>query len=184
MRVLHLSEDGNSVLSEDVCFEQELGRLRDVLVSPNGRVFLATSNREINGWDFLAQEEDDRIIELRNPTWSYGDDHSPKDLWEVLRDLVLATTSIEDGILTEEGVLYPQPASSSVTMILPEDAERAEVHVYDASGRQVWQRENLTMIEPGLLHLNINHLHNGMYVVRVQTDLGTQFAEPLLVQRR
>ena len=184
MRVLHLSEDGNSVLSEDVCFEQELGRLRDVLVSPNGRVFLATSNREINGWDFLAQEEDDRIIELRNPTWSYGDDHSPKDLWEVLRDLVLATTSIEDGILTEEGVLYPQPASSSVTMILPEDAERAEVHVYDASGRQVWQQENLTMIEPGLLHLNINHLHNGMYVVRVQTDLGTQFAEPLLVQRR
>ena len=42
----------------------------------------------------------------------------------------------------------------------------------------------MTMIEPGLLHLNINHLHNGMYVVRVQTDLGTQFAEPLLVQRR
>ena len=177
LRVLHLSEEGTSVESQDVCFEQELGRLRDVLVSPNGRVFLATSNREINGWDYLAQEEDDRIIELRNPMWSYGDAHEPKDLMEVFLEQILATSP------REEGVLFPQPATHSANMFLPEDAERADLQMFDASGRQVWQQTNRTLLEPGVLHLNIDQFANGLYILRVQTDQGTQFSEPLLVQR-
>ena len=52
-------------------WQQEMGQLRDVLVAPNGRVFLATSNREINGWDFLAQDLDDRVVEVVNSDFDY-----------------------------------------------------------------------------------------------------------------
>ena len=109
--------------------------------------------------------------------WSYGDAHERKDLMEVFLEQILATSP------WEEGVLFPQPATHSASMFLPEDAERADVQVFDASGRQVWQQTNRALLEPGVLHLNIDQFANGLYILRVQTDQGTQFSEPLLVQR-
>ena len=71
LRILHLDETGTAVTSQDSILYQQHGRLRDVLVAPNGRVFVATSNREINGWQFLAVDEDDQIFELVNPDFDY-----------------------------------------------------------------------------------------------------------------
>jgi glucose/arabinose dehydrogenase len=57
---LKLSQDGRSVLQTEAFFNQWWGRLRDVCISPDGRVFIAVSNRDGRG----TEPGDDRIIEI------------------------------------------------------------------------------------------------------------------------
>lgn len=60
---LHLNARGDKVVSVHEYFSQEFGRLRDVCVAPDGRVFLATSNHDRLG---EPTDDDDRIIEIRS----------------------------------------------------------------------------------------------------------------------
>ncbi len=58
---LKLSEDGRSVEQEEAFFQGWYGRLRDICVSTDGRVFLAVSNRDGRG---SIQPGDDRIVQI------------------------------------------------------------------------------------------------------------------------
>lgn len=58
---LQLSEDGKTVVGEDFYFDNWWGRLRDLCISPDGRVFLAVSNRDGRG---TVRPGDDRIVEI------------------------------------------------------------------------------------------------------------------------
>lgn len=60
LRRLTFAADG-SVSGEEVLFDGELGRLRDVAVGPDGAVYLATSNRDGRG---SPQAGDDRILRV------------------------------------------------------------------------------------------------------------------------
>ena len=44
LRALHLSADGRSITSQQTFFKGKFGRLRDICVSPSGKVYLCTSN--------------------------------------------------------------------------------------------------------------------------------------------
>lgn len=44
LRQLKLSADGSSVLSTEIFFKNKYGRLRDICISPAGRVYISTSN--------------------------------------------------------------------------------------------------------------------------------------------
>lgn len=44
LRVLKLSSDGLSVSSQQTFFKNSFGRIRDICISPAGRVYLCTSN--------------------------------------------------------------------------------------------------------------------------------------------
>jgi glucose/arabinose dehydrogenase len=57
-----LSADGKSVTANETLFEGRFGRLRDVLVAPDGSVYLATSNRDGRG---SPAADDDRILRIR-----------------------------------------------------------------------------------------------------------------------
>jgi glucose/arabinose dehydrogenase len=59
---LTLSADGTRVTNMERLFVERFGRLRDVLVVPNGDVYLATSNRDGRG---SPDRDDDRIIRIR-----------------------------------------------------------------------------------------------------------------------
>lgn len=59
---LTLSSDGRRVESQERLFHGTFGRLRDVLVAPDGAVYLGTSNRDGRG---SPGANDDRIIRLR-----------------------------------------------------------------------------------------------------------------------
>lgn len=61
LTALRLSEDGRSVIQEDTYFNNWFGRLRDVCVAPDGRIFLAVSNRDGRG---SVRDGDDRIVEI------------------------------------------------------------------------------------------------------------------------
>lgn len=64
LRVLKLNDAGDAVVGEKVYFEKSFGRLRDVCVSPDGDVYLATSNRDWNPVEGYPTENDDRIIKI------------------------------------------------------------------------------------------------------------------------
>lgn len=57
-----LSNDRLKVISQKKFFEYEFGRLRDLCISPDGRVFIATSNKDGRG---SPKAQDDRIIEIK-----------------------------------------------------------------------------------------------------------------------
>ena len=59
---LTLSTDGARVTSQERLLSNRYGRLRDVLVLPNGDVLIATSNRDGRG---SPARTDDRILVLR-----------------------------------------------------------------------------------------------------------------------
>jgi glucose/arabinose dehydrogenase len=58
---LPLSADGTRITAREPLLAGRYGRLRDVLVAPNGDVYLATSNRDGRG---SPQSDDDRILRL------------------------------------------------------------------------------------------------------------------------
>ena len=59
---LTLSADGQRVTAKETLFEGQYGRLRDVLVAPDGTVYVATSNRDGRG---DPGGDDDRILRIR-----------------------------------------------------------------------------------------------------------------------
>jgi len=59
------SEDGQTVTNETEFFNYEWGRLRDICVSPNGKIYLAT-----NGSTWPSQPPNE-IIELYNAAYDY-----------------------------------------------------------------------------------------------------------------
>jgi glucose/arabinose dehydrogenase len=65
LRQLKLSADGRSIVSESIFFDNVYGRLRDIAIAPDGRVFLATSNRDGRARNGFPLAADDRIIEIR-----------------------------------------------------------------------------------------------------------------------
>lgn len=65
LRVLKLDPTGRKVLEETIYFDKKYGRIRDVCVSPEGDVYLSTSNRDWNPGVGFPVEGDDRIIRIR-----------------------------------------------------------------------------------------------------------------------
>ncbi|MBL7788117.1 MAG: PQQ-dependent sugar dehydrogenase [Chitinophagales bacterium] len=61
-----LATDG-TIAESNVFLENVFGRLRDVCVAPDGRIFVSSSNRDAYG---TPSANDDRIIVLRNPNYN------------------------------------------------------------------------------------------------------------------
>jgi glucose/arabinose dehydrogenase len=59
---LLLSSNGNRVVKQEVYFEGRFGRLRDVLVGPQGEIYLATTNRDGRA---RPSRGDDRILRIK-----------------------------------------------------------------------------------------------------------------------
>lgn len=64
LRVLKLNEQGDRVVNERVYLAEMFGRLRDICISPEGDVYIATGNRDWNPVDGYPQEKDDRILRI------------------------------------------------------------------------------------------------------------------------
>lgn len=69
LRQIKLSDDGLLIEAENSFFRNEFGRLRDVCVTGNGRVFIATGNTPVGG------SGADRLIEVKSaPDTTIGDE--------------------------------------------------------------------------------------------------------------
>lgn len=61
---LRLNERGDSIVEVQDYFNRSLGRIRDIAVSPDGRIFLCSSNREANQVYPYPEFDDDKIVEV------------------------------------------------------------------------------------------------------------------------
>jgi glucose/arabinose dehydrogenase/Mn2+/Fe2+ NRAMP family transporter/mono/diheme cytochrome c family protein len=64
LRALRLNETKDSIIDEKVYLQNKFGRLRDLCISPDGDLYLATSNRDWNPGKGFPHEHDDRIIKV------------------------------------------------------------------------------------------------------------------------
>jgi len=82
-----------------------------------------------------------------------------------------------DEVISSPITIYPNPASGSVTITLPNDAKNAQLLVYDISGRQVQQTQlnNLKQVD-------ISNLSNGLYLFVVSSDKGILAREKIVVE--
>lgn len=64
LHVIHLNDAQDSVTAEEVLFAGTYGRLRDLCVSPEGDVYIATSNRDWNPGKGFPLPHDDRILRI------------------------------------------------------------------------------------------------------------------------
>lgn len=80
IRILKLSDDGLSLVNEsadDIYLDNQLGRLRDIAVAPDGRIFVSTSNNDAYGSP--ATWGDDKLYELKSTTETA--DQAMPDFW-------------------------------------------------------------------------------------------------------
>ncbi|GAA4320117.1 PQQ-dependent sugar dehydrogenase [Compostibacter hankyongensis] len=64
LRVLQLDQEKRRILSEKIYFSKEFGRLRDICISPEGDIYIATSNRDWNPGPGFPKPQDDRILRI------------------------------------------------------------------------------------------------------------------------
>lgn len=157
MRQMKMSGDGQAVENVNEYFTHTYGRLRDVLVSPDGRVYISTSNSEVNGSQVISPE-DDRIIEIKNPDYE-GPLFQPD---ESLAQLFYA---------------YPNPADDQYRLYFFVNGLELELEMFDAGGQLVYHETgeitaNEWVIErkglpSGLYLLNITFPGGGKVVKRI-----------------
>ena len=95
LRSVTLSANGESVINETIYLEEEIGRIRDVLVTEQGRVFVCSSNTDSYG---INPEGKDGIYELEAITKTEDASYS---LEEADTYLQLENTKLEIRVLTE-----------------------------------------------------------------------------------
>ncbi len=114
---LKLSEDGTSVVQEETYFQNWFGRLRDLCVSPDGRVFLSITNRDGRG---SMQPGDDRIVQIaaKNST----------------RVNILGTSQKHDFRV------YPNPVKGDHFTLDYSTPSEAMLIIYDQLGKEVFRK--------------------------------------------
>jgi aldose sugar dehydrogenase len=140
---IQLGADGRSVTGSQTWFDNVYGRLRDVCVSPGGRVFIATSNRDGRG---NPSAEDDRIIEIKAKGATWAQNH-----WNSLKT-----------------ALYPNPADQWAYIHLENEVKEAGIWVFDLAGKAIMHRIFSGKSYP----LNTSGIMPGHYIVQIQWKEG------------
>lgn len=78
LRVLKLDKPGEKITDEIVLLEGVYGRIRSITVSPDGDVYMATSNRDWNPGPGFPKATDDRIVKISPAKESKGELLKPK----------------------------------------------------------------------------------------------------------
>lgn len=77
---------------------------------------------------------------------------------------ILGITTVED---SNQFALIPNPANDSFRISNANDRSVLSIHIYDSTGRLILQPKVSETID-------ISTLHNGLYLVAIKTELGTQ----------
>lgn len=143
LSVLHMSEDGLSVESEEQYFSEFNQRVRDVAVNPNtGAIYLA----------------------LNGPTYpGYG----PNIIKEFRPDEYDSTNELEDGLT--DAHIYPVPASDVLNLEVSEALVNGDYTVIDYHGKTV---ETGTISSTNST-INVGSLARGNYYIRINNSNST-----------
>lgn len=87
------------------------------------------------------------------------------------------------GVNDENILVYPNPASSSVTIKTPESLtdETYHIQIYNLQGTKV---EDMVVRGGGIFVTNIDHLEDGVYIVAIVDDNDYGRGSGRLIKRR
>lgn len=143
---LKLSPDGNSIIEENSYLVNALGRIRDVLVIPDGRVFISTTNKDYAG---SPSTDDDKIIELKN-------------------DAFLNVTDYNN----ESFKLYPNPSDGIFTLQLNKVLNTEyKIEIFSANGQSVLKQNILKQST----QINASRFSPGIYFLKVSSSGDSSF---------
>lgn len=154
LRAIKVDDENGTVVEEDVEYLTDaFGRLRDICMAPDGRVFLATNGP---AWS-NTQPNTHKIVELKNAAYV------PVGIAEV----------------SDSGVkLYPNPASDFVDITLGSDWASGVINVSDALGRNVMS----SPVSQGVNRIDIADLPNGVYIINLLAG-SRSHAQRIIVSR-
>ncbi|AYA38370.1 T9SS C-terminal target domain-containing protein [Hymenobacter oligotrophus] len=145
---LPLSANGEQVARENRLWTGNYGRLRAICVSPQGRVYAATSNRDGRS---NPAPTDDRILVLENRAFT-------------------PTSTTRPAALNLTLYPNPAPAGSAATVQLPTLRASATALLTDVRGRQVWQGQ----LASGSSQLILPPTAPGLYLLHLRTPDGAE----------
>jgi glucose/arabinose dehydrogenase len=150
---LLLNESGTEVLKTNDFFKGTFGRLRDVCISPEGKVYIAASNLDGRG---SPKADDDKIIEI-----------SP------------VSTNIEDAANQNFVSVTPNPSSGFVNITFSKNPQTEIVYSLYASNGQVLKSGKL---ESGTSKLYLPANFEGLAFLKLNAD-NQVYVEKLLIKK-
>jgi glucose/arabinose dehydrogenase len=145
---MKLSADGLSIDNSSEWFKEWFGRLRDICIAPDGRVFISTSNRDGRG---SPSAGDDRIVQIR----AHQDNVIPSGINKTNRSNVFS--------------VYPNPMNQSAEIRLINENDDAKLLIYNMSGNILFE----DFITDGYYQLNRGIIPSGIYIVKVTGATAT-----------
>lgn len=145
---MKLNDAGDSIISRKDYFVSQFGRLRDLCIFPDGRIFIATSNKDGRGSPVTPQ--DDRIIEIKPKTGSVKEN---------------------DGGFNMD--IYPNPAVNYTYLTVHNsNSENMDYEIFNPSGSLVKSGKVQGITSKMSLDDNAgNPLTPGIYFIAVKSDL-------------
>lgn len=143
LSILHLSEDGLEVESEDQYFSEFNQRVRDICVNPNtGAVYMALNGPSYPGYG-------PNIIKEFRPGVNDG----------------ISTIASE----LADALIYPNPTSEIVNIEVSEALLGGEYKIIDYSGRTV----NTGTITSSIVTINVSDVARGSFYLHIQNGKET-----------
>lgn len=161
LTVIELTEDGRAVTRQEDHLDRLntegkkigiYGRLRDVFVAPNGKIYLATSNREENG-KFVVKEDDDKIIEIYNPDFDYE--------------------SNERELISSQSEVFPNPVRSHFYVKTETQGQRI-ISLFNSTGQVLNQKEYNTEQGDSYIYIERAGLSPGIYYLKINFEGKTE----------
>jgi hypothetical protein len=150
---LKFNEEGTEVAEETVWLDNWFGRLRDVCVSPDGKLYLAVSNRDGRG---DPSPGDDRIVEFAAATST-------------------SLTSFSKEAQTLE--VYPNPMEGITRLSIPDDFVDGTIMLYNTLGSLVLRKKATRKDEM----LDVRQFTEGIYFIVLQKG-GRQISERVILK--
>ena len=145
-----MNPQGDSIADMNEYFAYTFGRLRDVMAAPDGRVFLFTSNKELNGnGDDVVKWDDDKLIMIYNP--------------EVHKEV----NSLDATNLIS---VYPNPTAGDYAVYFPFDKDIATIRLLDINGRPLWKKHYV--LDHTAINIERGDYAAGMYYLEVRLQSG------------
>lgn len=156
LTTLQLNSTGTQVTQQANVWAGTYGRLRAICVSPQGRVYLTTSNRDGRG---NPAATDDRLFVLENQAYT-------------------PTAARSARLSTWQPAPNPVPAAAPARISLPALAGAATWELTDGQGRRVTQG----VLAAQQAQLQLPPTAPGLYLLRLRTARGEELRARLLRQ--